>query len=53
MGPLARVWVLKYLGVNGIDLLGMRIGLRIRGRVVAKFFGRTVNARFNYPVKDP
>ena len=53
MGSLAKVWVLKDLGVNGIDLLGMGIGLRIGGRVVAKLFGRTVNARFYCPVKDP
>ena len=44
MGPLAKVWVLKDLVFNGIDLFRMGIGLRIGGRVVAKFSGRTVNA---------
>ena len=53
MGSPTEVWVLKDLGVNGIDLLGMGIGLSIGGRVVAKFSGRTVNARFHCPVKDP
>ena len=53
MGPLAKVWLLKDLGVNGIDFLGMGIGMWIRGTVVAKFSGRTVNARFHCPVMDP
>ena len=53
MDSLAEVWVLKNLGINGINLLGMGIGLRIGDRVIAKFFGKTVNTRFYCPVKDP
>ena len=53
MDSLVRIWVLKDLGVNGINLLEMGIGLKIGGMVVAKLSRRTINARFYCPVKDP